>query len=657
MAQFLLALSYSFISYILAPYETLIKVRIYSHLFLFLVIIFIPSNTISMTNIILNENQFNKLFYIDESVTYTPVGSANQPVVDMTINHDLDDGNNLAVNNIDTRVFGRKFNLSNTLNKKSLTIREKYIGLTVIQQMYNDTITYAKYKGCRKLNLPTDNDLNALEVSPRQISIIKRTRDSIMDIVSKNLEIRNFEAIIQYCERKLNERQLRDEVNTNYYNRFNEFQRKPWQRFGQLIPRYKIGTVPQTNVKFIALFSMADFNFSDAIKHGKLRPVTGVKSLFNTEINNTIPVTYDGGIPANLENNFSLPETPDSEHQKRQYGYEDRNYTSVTKFLDKSIMAASFALNKEGYKPQYIIAAPSSSKFNHYYCQNLSQKIGTAEYIPDFFQRNLINFKDEEGQVIADKMRKEGVPDNLIHEFQRTLEGVALREISMEIAKPIRKLIADNYNIIASINTGSYSREKVNIDKLTRAVLSYSYKVLVKTLQNSNDLQISNMARYLTGVFLNNETKTTTLNPELVNAFLSRVSKYKTPNRQISKRTISNDSFESAIGEMYNLIVKYSSQLENEGYKLTFNKPFKITMLSRAVRPYLTTMYVVADKNFNKNHELLSKFKNAKFLIVDEDLNSGATLANVIYALQNALPEQDQSNIMCLVNGYSSGGR
>ena len=95
----------------------------------------------------------------------------------------------------------------------------------------------------------------------------------------------------------------------------------------------------------------------------------------------------------------------------------------------------------------------------------------------------------------------------------------------------------------------------------------------------------------------------------------------------------------------------------DRGYKLKFNKPFKITKLSKDIRGYLTDMYVVADKNFNENHELFTRYANGKFLIIDEDLNSGATLANVIHALQNVMPTQNQNNIMCLTNAYSPSGR
>lgn len=64
---------------------------------------------------------------------------------------------------------------------------------------------------------------------------------------------------------------------------------------------------------------------------------------------------------------------------------------------------------------------------------------------------------------------------------------------------------------------------------------------------------------------------------------------------------------------------------------------------------------IVVKKQMN-NGELLKRYRNAKFLIFDEDINSGATLKIVIDALEEKLPEQSSNNIMCLVNAYSASG-
>ena len=67
-------------------------------------------------------------------------------------------------------------------------------------------------------------------------------------------------------------------------------------------------------------------------------------------------------------------------------------------------------------------------------------------------------------------------------------------------------------------------------------------------------------------------------------------------------------------------------------------------------------VYIVADTNLNNNGELFKRYKNGKFLIFDEDINSGATLKCAIDALQEKLPNANNQNILCLVNAYSASG-
>jgi hypoxanthine phosphoribosyltransferase len=56
------------------------------------------------------------------------------------------------------------------------------------------------------------------------------------------------------------------------------------------------------------------------------------------------------------------------------------------------------------------------------------------------------------------------------------------------------------------------------------------------------------------------------------------------------------------------------------------------------------------------NGELMKQYRNAKFLIFDEDINSGATLKLCIDALEEKIPDANEKNIMCLVNAYSAKG-
>ena len=601
-----------------------------------------PTKTITW-----DDGSVEKVGNINESISYNPTGSRAKPEIDMSINTDNDDEYNLAQNNADTRVFGNKSMLDYTSNG-STTLREKYLILNITNKMYKKAINYAWYKGRRRIIMPTDEEcsLNG-QLRNFQAGIVKKTRNNILKKVEEYTNAGDFQGLITWCNRKMKDRSLEDEINTNMYNRANDSEYDKTGKYINNIPRYNVGTVPGTNVKVIALFSMTDFNFSDAIKHGELRPTSNTEDILGFPTKNNVPVTYDGGIPANVENNFSmLDDGGNDDHFKKSYGYLDKNYTSVTQFIDKSIMYAAYALNKENYKPQFIIAAPSSSKFNAYYATNLSRKLGTAQYVEDFFQRNLINFTNEEGQMITEKMRNDGVPEKLITDFQKTMENVALGEIADAVASPMRKLIKDNYRELSLISAERYSRQKVNMDILTRLVLKQSYSIIVKLIQNQKKEEISNVSKYLTEVFLSNDKYLYNNDLYLMNEFRNRI-----------KLKLGKKYFEQVIMQMYNLVVQYGNQLESgSGYKLKFNKPFKITKLSKYVRPYLTNMYVVADKNFNKNHELFTRYANGKFLIVDEDLNSGATLANVIRALQNVMPTQNQNNIVCLTNAYSSSG-
>ena len=106
----------------------------------------------------------------------------------------------------------------------------------------------------------------------------------------------------------------------------------------------------------------------------------------------------------------------------------------------------------------------------------------------------------------------------------------------------------------------------------------------------------------------------------------------------------------------FELVKQYSNILKETGYKLRFNtKRFKVTQVPKQYRPYLNGVYIIAD-NYMNNGKLMSQFRNAKFLIFDEDINSGATLKLCIDALEEKIPEAHQNNILCLVNAYSSSG-
>lgn len=107
-------------------------------------------------------------------------------------------------------------------------------------------------------------------------------------------------------------------------------------------------------------------------------------------------------------------------------------------------------------------------------------------------------------------------------------------------------------------------------------------------------------------------------------------------------------------------MMPYIQQLMEKGYRLALNTPakqFKITDFDQRFRPYLHKVYVIADGLLNKDNELESRFRNAKYLIYDEDINSGATLKLTIDAINENVPEHSDNDILCLVNAYSPGGK
>ena len=114
--------------------------------------------------------------------------------------------------------------------------------------------------------------------------------------------------------------------------------------------------------------------------------------------------------------------------------------------------------------------------------------------------------------------------------------------------------------------------------------------------------------------------------------------------------------FNDVLIEIQKLIKQYETQIIESGYKLNFKtKKFKITKFPKRLRPFLHDVYIVADQ-YTNNGKLLSRYKNGKFLIFDEDINSGATLKLAIDALEDKLATPDSSKILCLVNAQSSSG-
>ena len=170
----------------------------------------------------------------------------------------------------------------------------------------------------------------------------------------------------------------------------------------------------------------------------------------------------------------------------------------------------------------------------------------------------------------------------------------------------------------------------------------YAYRTILNSLNDDT------LSKHLTQNFMGKQTKLYNKNYDSTRVLQEVSLRLKT--RGLMR------AFSAKMAETANLVRQYSEQLKTNGYKLRFGlKRFKITMFKKQFRPFLSNIYVVAD-NYLTNGDLQDRFKNAKFLIFDEDINSGASLKVTINALEDKLPSQSEQNMLCLVNAYSASG-
>ena len=85
--------------------------------------------------------------------------------------------------------------------------------------------------------------------------------------------------------------------------------------------------------------------------------------------------------------------------------------------------------------------------------------------------------------------------------------------------------------------------------------------------------------------------------------------------------------FVAAVEETKKLMTQYAEQLRNNGYKWSGKyEKFKITKIDAHLRQFLKNVYVIADEDYlNEFQQLYSRYVNGKFLIFDEDIDSGGS--------------------------------
>ena len=571
----------------------------------------------------------NGLDILNEGVDWSKNDNGS---INFSINQNKDNNSNKGKNSVDTRVFGTKDDIlrGKILTKngnesgKSKSLEQNYKSKQAAIQFYQNVIEYVQ--NGRKGTIEEVPGLDTITLNSVKKWFNRGDSDN---------------KIIDACKKSLNR------ISSEATQTFMTYNRVSQSHNNDNVPRYLTGIVPSTNVKYISLFSMTDFNFSDAIKHGTVRQNGNTDQILGigekdrrVDANGnlaTIDVTYDGNIKPNIAQNFSLNNVQDK-HYKQQFGLNgEGGYSSVSQFLDKSVNYAAYALKQEKFSPDVIVSAPSSSKFNQHYCTNLSNKLGIP-YISDFFKRNVINVRYANGEDLLDK----GFSPKDVMEFESQAKNIAYNEIAYYVSEPIRNFLKQYETIFNNISLQKHSREKTSMKDVFDCTMIYAYKTIVNSLDN--DL----VSGHLCKNFLSNQNKLYQKSYDSSHIFNEVSLRIKTK--------IGQKVFNQVLMQTKELIEQYSDMLKQRGYKLRFNtKRFKITAFKKQFRPFLTNLYIIADEYMN-NGELLKRYRNAKFLIFDEDINSGATLKIVIDALEEKLPEQSSNNIMCLVNAYSASG-
>lgn len=608
----------------------------------------------------LTESQYRRLFENsqDEGVSW----NASDTDVNLSINNNKDDKSNLYSNLngkynrkgwVDTRVFGTKKDILhgdgsvNGIN--SLTQRLNDTNNTI--KMYEQIIEYA------------NNGFNG------DLSLVNNK--SILSKIKEYKDNNDAEGLIAYANYAI-KRNYDSNINMyqNTYNRANNLENDT-----DVTERYSIGYVNGTNIKVISLFTMGDFNFSDAIKHGKIRQNGLTDELFGINSDERemvktfskgkdklrkIDTYYDNGLfNNNLMNNFSLSnknlgKNPD--HYKKSFT-DKKDYNSVVQFMDKSIIYANYALKKEKFKPDFIVSCPSSSKFNEYYCLNLSRKIGIP-YLKDFFKRNVINVSF--GEDVEQKMIEDGIPPSMILKTKNAVRDSVYSEISSILMKEIDVLYnsySDDFDSIASemwdISWYELKDYKTIID--SESVKYLLSKIIMNMFYSNEEINIikSHVIKQIEKYHRNNANS---FNVKYLKSPLKALSRlYDYFIKELMELPNIWNEVENTLKRIKYLYKMYENKLEN-GYTLNLaQNRFKITEVDKSCRKYLTNVYIISDEVLNKNKELYTQYKNAKYLIFDEDINSGQTMRLTIDALADKT-DVSSNNVMCLVNAYSSSG-
>lgn len=617
-------------------------------------------------------NQFDRLFEGAEfSIYQRPTkkgrpkkGEENKNFVDLSINQDKTDAkNSVGKLSVDTRVFGTKdeilngkINGENSLEQSMSLIKDK---LTA----YKRTLSYINNGN----NSNSDSIFKGLNLDKTTISVINKW-------LTKTIVEKGKTYVCNRIIQNINRLEMDNDV---YLNKYNTLTTKYDTDMSDKVPRYNILNVNGTNVKCIALFAFKDFCFHSALKHNTV-PVSKLKDVYGETSPITLdaekkqgqfPVSYDKGkmiLPTDdISNLFGLESNlGTTDHPKLTYKYQGKNdtsftlptdylngnvaksknyYSTITQFMDKSILYANYALKQENFKPDFILSCPSSSKFNLYYCTNLSRKLNVP-YINDFFEKDMVEIRlsSRNDNTLKECMEKDGFNTSDIINLENQVKNMALRELGNLTSKPILMFINQYWKYLSNIKVITNDKIDILTQKSVWRYLSRYFFMNLKSMLGEKD----ELTVYLLGNFSVDYGQN---DKKCVTAILNQIYASKL-----------NGELQECAKLMQTEMKKYCTLIEN-GYipKFISNSKTKITEVDKRYRPYLSGLYVVKNKYISQEeNQLLTSLRGngngAKFLIFDEDINSGASLRLTVDALKRFLGKNLSNNVMCLCNAYSN---
>lgn len=609
--------------------------------------------------IILTENQFKRII-LKEGYSLSPV---DDHTLNMTFdNNDMSDKANKMA---DTRLFGTRndvlngdasSNGKNTLMQKKLNaqieMRKNSEMISILKSRDINGIDHAKF-----LNDKDKEKLHSIDFSDDE-----KVKEEISNIEEKNYKLNT--SLSAYSSQINQASNLYQSVNSDATGTEDE-----------RISRFFVGEVPNSedHIKYIALFTVNSFSVNSALKHGylnanqetlyKLRGNVSKADYMNDTGKENINAVFDNKLKGTRakgdkystnqstiaqlfsQKGFEDSSDGESDHYRQNYGLGDagpngygnvdNKYTTANEFIDKSIMYSAYALRKVNFQPRIIIAAPSSSSYNKYYCQRLASVIN-AQFVDNFFKQSLLTTKfDEEG------LRNAGM--TLTPSQRQKIDTYALlalkRGINVEWSNMINSFNKSKGSSIYTIAL-SYGLSQT---EMQNEISDYFKRNLSQYLKERGN----NTAEYIATYLIENKSRAgfSRKNKEGLNSFFS------------NKKNI-ND-FSQTLAEAEQLFEENADKLNNGTMNITLNdNQLKITGIEGRFRQYLKNMYIVATDELKKSgNRSIGYYRNSNTLIFDDDMGSGTTLKLTIDGLKNFKDDLNAENTMCLVNSFSFAGK